>query len=193
MTMKHIKIEDATPEQRADYVRTFLNLPLDGHETDIDIQAKIAAAQPGATMMFVNEADSPAEIAQAEAAIGEVALKLEEAPGKLSGSLGKGDPRAIIMIPVVESEDGSGAGDVLVGVNGRGWQLKRGFDLPVPWRVVEALQNAVADIVRHRSDEGHEGDVTINKARRFNFQFVERPPQAEIDAWVIESGKQFCA
>lgn len=191
MTIRSIPTDQATPEQRVDYVRNFLNLPLAGAETEAEISAMIDRAQPGHPFMFVNEVDTPEEIAAAETAA--VPLKPEEATGRQAGSLGKGDPRAVIFIPAIDTEDGSGNNDVLVGVNGRGWQLKRGVDLPVPWRVVVALQNAVADIVRHRSDEGHEGEVLVTKAARFNFQFVEQPSKAEIDAWLERTSAQFCA
>jgi hypothetical protein len=192
MPIKPITIEQATPDQKADYARNFLQLDLRGTESPTEIDALIAKAQPNNTMMFVNEPDAPEDVAAAET-VGEVPLKPEEASGKQAGTLGKGDPRAVIMIPPVETEDGSGARDVLVGVNGRAWQLKRGVDLPVPWRVVEALQNAVADTVRHRSDEGHEGEVTVTKTRRFNFEFIEKPSAAEIADWRERTGKQFCA
>lgn len=192
MPIKPVSLDASTPEQRAAYVRNFLNLEVSGLDTETQIMAKLLQAQPGTTVIFVNEADAPEDVAAAET-VGEVPLRPEEAKGKQAGSLGKGDPRAIIMIPNVESEDGSGSRDVLVGVNGRGWQLKRGVDLPVPWRVVEALQNAVADVVRHRSDEGHEGEVQVTKAKRFNFEFIEKPSAAEIAAWHERIDSQFCA
>ena len=192
MPIRPIKIMDASPEQRVDYVRTFLNLPLTGAESESEVLAKIDQAQPGQGMMFVNEPDTPQDMAAAET-VGEVPLKPEESTGKMTGTLGKGDPRAVIFIPPVETEDGSGTRDVLVGVNGRAWQLKRGVDLPLPWRVVEALQNAVADTVRHRDDEGHEGEVVVTPTHRINFNFVEKPPQHEIIEWRERTGADFCA
>lgn len=142
-------------------------------------------------MIFTNEADGAADIAAAEAH--DVELKKEEATGKMAGSLGRGDPRAVIRIPVVDTEDGAGARDVVVGVNGRAWQLKRGPDLPVPWRVVEALKNAKMHVVRHSFEEGREGDVDIRIADRFAVQMLSGPSQAEIDEWVERTGAEFCA
>lgn len=192
MPVKPITIEQATPEQRFDYCKNFLQLEVRGNESPTEIDALIAKAQPGQTMMFIQEPDTPDDMAAAETE-GAIPLRPEEGTGKQTGSLGKGDPRCVIMIPVVETQDGSGSRDVLVGVNGRGWQLKRGVDLPVPYRVVAALDSAIADLVTHRQDEGHEGDVVITPSKRFNYQWVEKPSQDAIDEWLERTGKQFCA
>jgi hypothetical protein len=192
MSIKPVAISESTAQQRLDYVRNFLNLEISGTEDESDILSKINAAQPNSTMIFVNEPDTSAETTAGETA-GEVTLSPEEATGRQSGTLGRGDPRAVIMIPVVETEDGSGARDVVVGVNGRGWQLKRGVDLSVPWRVVEALDNAVAHIVRHSQEEGREGEVIIHTAKRVSYQFIEKPTAAEIAAWHERTDALFCA
>jgi hypothetical protein len=192
MPIRPVHIDQATPEQQRDYVRNFLQIEVAPTESPEAIRAKINAAQPGVTQIFVNEPDTPEQHAAGETTE-DVELKREEATGKQSGSLGRGDPRAVIHIPIVETEDGSGARDVLVGVNGRAWQLKRGHDLPVPWRVIEALQNAEATIIRHSQEEGHEGEVISHNSRRVAFSFIERPSQAEIDAWLERTGAEFCA
>lgn len=191
MPIRPVALDEATPEQRNAYARNFLQLDVSDADGDEAVRAKITTAQPGVTQIFINEPDSPEEIAAQETET--VELRAEEAKGRQAGGLGKGDPRAIIFIPPIETEDDSGGRDVPVGVNGRGWLLKRGYDLNVPWRVVIALQNAKADIVRHRSDEGHEGEVVVTKANRFNFNFVEKPSQAEINAWLERTGAEFCA
>lgn len=192
MSIRHIPITEATPEQLSEFARTFLNLDLNGRESPEQILVKIQSAQPGSNLIFVNEVDTEADLAAQEIE-GEQPLRDEEAKGKQAGTLGRGDPKAVIFIPIVETEDNSGARDVVVGVNGRAWQLKRGVDLPVPWRVVVALENASATIIRHRNDEGHEGEVAMHDARRFNFNFIERPSQGEIDAWLERTGAEFCA
>ena len=193
MTIKSVSLYDeSTEQQRREFVTNFLNLELTGTENDSQITAKIEAAQPGIKTIFVNEPDSPEEGA-AQETVGEVPLRTEEVVGKQSGTLGKGDPRARIFIPIVDTEDESGARDVLVGVNGRAWQLKRGEDLDVPWRVVVALQNSIADVVRHSQQPDTLGDVTVSKAHRFNFNFVSRPSEAEIAEWDKRVGSQFCA
>lgn len=192
MPIKPKLIEEATADERRAYVENFLNLPVEPGATAADIDALIAKAQPNQTMLFVNEPDTIEENAALQTA-GEPELKPEESAGRQAGTLGKGDPRAVIFIPAIESDDGSGSRDVSVGVNGRAWLLKRGHDLSVPWRVVCALENAVADSVRHRSDEGHEGEVMVTKVDRFNFRFVSRPSDEEIAAWKERTGAQFCA
>ncbi len=191
MTIRPIALSEATAEQRFAYAASFLNLPVDSTDSPDAILSKIQAAQPGVTQIFVQDADTPADVAAAETA--EVELKPEESSGRSTGTLGKGDPRAVIFIDILDTEDGSGSRDVLVGVNGRAWQLKRGHDLPVPWRVCAALDDAVADIVRHSQEEGHEGEVIVRPTKRIPYRFIEKPPQAEIDAWLERTGAEFCA
>lgn len=182
---------EATSEERREYARTFLNLPVGASDSDDKIASAIQAAQPGVTQIFVQTPDGGDELAASET--NPINLLDEEKTGKISGSLGRGDPRAVIHIPVIETEDGSGSRDVVVGVNGRAWQLKRGHDLPVPWRVVEALDNAVASVVRHSMEEGKEGEVIVRDSKRVAFHYVEKPPQGEIDAWMERTGAEFCA
>lgn len=191
MPIRPLKLEEATPEQKAAYARNFLNIELPFDASEDTILSAINAAQPGVQQIFVNEPDSPEEQAATETET--VELKREEATGKQAGSLGKGDPRAVIVIPSVETQDGAGSKDVVVGVNGRAWQLKRDHELPVPWRVVVALQNAVANLVTHRNDEGHEGEVVERKANRAPFYFVSKPTDAEIREWDERVGAEFCA
>lgn len=191
MPIRHVPLAETTPEQRFAYAANFLNLPVENADTPDTISAKIAAAQPGVTHIFVNEPDTPEDVAASE--VVDVPLKPEESAGRIAGSLGKGDPRAVIFIDAIESDDGSGSRDVVVGVNGRAWQLKRGVDLPVPIRVPLALDIAIQDAVRHSQEEGHEGEVIINTSRRIPYRYVVKPPQAEIDAWVERTSAEFCA
>jgi len=191
MPIRPVGLDEASAEERFAYARNFLQIDVSPADSDENVRAKITTAQPGVTQIFVNEPDTSEEIAAQETT--PIDLREEEAKGKQAGSLGKGDPRAIIFIPPIETEDDSGGRDVPVGVNGRGWLLKRGHDLNVPWRVVIALQNAQADIVRHRNDEGHEGEVRVTRAQRVQFNFVEKPSQREIDDWLERTGAEFCA
>ncbi len=191
MPIRQITLDEASDQHRADYARNFLNLALTGTEDPAAIRAKIEAAQPNVSTIFINEPDAPADIAAAETA--PVELRSEEAAGRSTGTLGKGDPRARIFIPIVDTEDGSGARDVLVGVNGRGWQIKRGMDADVPWRVVEAMKNAKMHVVRHSQEEGREGEVVINVADRFGFQLLEGPTPNQVAEWLERTGAEFCA
>ena len=61
-------------------------------------------------------ADTPEQVTAEETA-GAVPLAPEEARGKQTGTLGQGDPRAVIHIPIVDTEDESGRRDeVLLAV-----------------------------------------------------------------------------
>ena len=191
MAISPKKLADATPQERLAFALHFLNLDVSSTDTDDHVTAKIKQAQPGSDMIFVNAPDSVAEVAAQETE--SVTLKPEEGAGRLTGTLGAGDPRATIFIPNVDTADGLGTRDVLVGVNGRAWQLKRGVDLDVPWRVVEALQNATADVVTHSQEPETLGDVNVQKAQRFGFSITRGPSQAEIEDWRARTGAEFCA
>lgn len=173
-----ISRDEATPEQLRHYATHFLNLELEPGE---DALAAIERAQPGQTTIFALE-DAPV--------IGNVA---DAAPdvveGASMGSLGRDDPKWTVIIPVVESDDNSGKLDVMVGVNGRAWQIRRGVEVTIPHRVKVALDNAESEIVRH--DDA--GEVDIRKAKRFPPQVITMPRQEEIDAWFEKTKDQFCA
>jgi hypothetical protein len=190
-----ITLSEATPVQKRAFVTDFLNLDMPETASDDEIDAAIARAQPGSPIIFAEEtADSLAEEQAAAAAIVGAADDSPQAgPGGMVGTLGRGDPRALIEIPVVDTKDGSGTADVNVGVNGRVWQLKRGYELNVPWRVVEALQHAIGTKVQHIDKGNGEVEERITPTRRFGFSFIEKPKQAEIDAWLERTGAEFCA
>jgi hypothetical protein len=202
---KSVSIEESTPDQRREFVRDFLNLDVPGDASDDDVMSLIERAQPGTTMIFVNDALTPAEqaVPMAEAALSPeeqakvAALKLrpEEVGRPTAGSLGQGDPRAKILIPVTDTDDETGRLDVLVGVNGRAWQLRRGEELNVPWRVVEALRLAKADIVTHKQDGTDPLNVItdVRSAPRFAVQLLEGPTEEQIADWHKETDAQFCA
>lgn len=183
-----IAFEDALPDQLREYAMQFLNLELPPEASDSQVRAAIQQASPGITQIFALE--QPADEQPAIAPPEPETVRPEEQANRTAGTLGKGDPRAIIHIPVIETEDGSGGKDVILGVNGRAWQLKRGFDLDVPWRVVEALKNATQIVVRHNPETG---DETRRSAQRFPFEFIKKPPEAEVEAWTKRMSEQFCA
>lgn len=181
-----VKLEDASAHQRLTYARDILNLELDTAHTDEQVMGLIRSAQPGNANIFVAD-----EHESVQDASGRIDAPMPEIAGnndRVAGSLGKDDPRALIRIPSIETEDGTGGADVAVGVNGRTWQLRRGEDLDVPWRVVEALKLTKEDIVRHDDV----GDQTVRTVDRVPFQILQGPSAAEIAAWSQRVGNQFC-
>jgi len=50
--------------------------------------------------------------------------------------------RVKIVIPEQEGEDNQG--DVFISVNGRAYQIKRGFEVEVPPEVIEVLDHAIS-------------------------------------------------
>lgn len=190
--IKPIPFDESTAQQRRDYATDFCNLSIDPDDDDNDIIAKISTSQGGVPkFIFVQE------IPEAQQGAGQFDTP-EPVEGqtilRASGTLGQGDPRAVIMIPTIDSDDGRGNDDVIVGVNGRNWQLKRGVELPVPWRVVEALGLTEQDIVRHKPREDGTGkvDVVTTKAKRFPVQILTAPTAEEIVEWHKVTDNKFC-
>lgn len=190
-SIKPIAIASATPAQLAAFARTFLNLDISEAASDAEILSAIDAAQPGVTTIFAtveDEADAPIERINPPLAAAALATGAEDTNARVAGSLGQEDPRAIISIMSTETEDGTGGDDVAVGVNGRVWQLKRGVDLNVPWRVVEALKAAVTTVVRHND----EGDVVTRDSQRIPFTILSQPSAEELAAWHAKTDAAFC-
>jgi hypothetical protein len=187
-SIKSIQIDEATPAQIAAFARNFLNLDVSPEASDDQILSRVKAAQPGIATIFVM-ADEFEEVERINPPLASQVLEGEaQNVDRLAGSLGRDDPRAIISIMSVESEDGRGSEDVPIGVNGRIWQLQRGKDLNVPWRVVEALRRCVQTIVRHDD----EGNVTEREAARYPFTILQSPSQQEIADWHERTDGAFC-
>ena len=184
MNLTPIKLEDATAPQRLNYARVIMGLDVDEAASDEQVIAKIRAGQPGLANIFVEAVDEEEQIVRQDPDLS----AFEDTTERITGSLGRNDPRAIIRIMAVESEDGSGNDDVPVGVNGVVWQLKRGMDLDVPWRVVEALGLTVQSIVRHNE----QGEVTIRDAVRVPMSVIRHPSQEDVDAWHKAVDSKFC-
>lgn len=193
------KIEEATAHERLTYARDFLNLDgIDEAASDEQVIAAIRGAQPNSPNIFVEEVNEEEQAHREQAARQQSSgnpmnmnlAQPEEGDGEQQkGSLGKNDPRVIILIRSVDQADGLGGHDVPVGVNGVIWQLKRNMDLDVPWRVVEALGLTDQDIVRHTE----EGDVTITTSRRVVVEFPYGMPKfEEIKAWREQTDNKFC-
>jgi hypothetical protein len=203
MSIKSISIDEADDIQRRRYATDFLNLELPHNASDDQVRAQIQRARPNTAEIFYQEADAPTDANVQASAVNEpaspdadkVELRPEERGRPQAGSLGRNDPRAIIEIPVTQTEDKSGELPVPVGVNGVVWELKRAVELDVPWRVVEALKSAVGTSIRHEATAGNEADVqdVITQNKRIPYSVLKGPTQAEIAQWLEDTGKHFCA
>ncbi len=183
MTMK--KIADAAPHELRKYAADVLNLDLTGSESDAEVLALVQRAQPGNENIFVEQTpvDDEAPLTGSFDTIN------HEEAGRVTGSLGRSDPRVVINIPF-QGEDNIGRADVAVGVNGVIWQIKRNHNVTVPWRVVVALGLTVQDIVRHDMEKD---EVIITPTMRFPVTFPEgRPDPAVIEAWMERTAEAFC-
>ena len=179
MSISMKPIEEASAYELRAFATNFLNLEMTGSESDVEVKALIQRAQPEAKTIFVNseEADEAMPLGQTTTISSDDAYAGE----RQAGSLGKQDPRVIINSPVGSGDDVLSRSDVAVGVNGVVWQIKRGVDVDVPLRVVEALGLTEQDIVRHNFEDD---SVIVTKAMRFPINFPKGKPSDEVmKAW----------
>jgi hypothetical protein len=182
--MRPVSIWEADTEQRREYAVNFLQIDIEG-DTDEAITSKIMQANAGSEQIFVS--DVPAVPDQG----GDDPLRVDGAthpeltpvhmPG-LQGSDGKGDPQVVINIPVEMRNNEAYDRDVEVGVNGRCWQMRRGIDLPVPYRVYLSMRDAVGTSVDHKT-VGADVVETERSVPRIPFNVVRMPSDEAIAAW----------
>lgn len=93
-----------------------------------------------------------------------------------------------VSIRVNESERPEDNNEVLVGVNGRAYQIKRGVEVAVPPEVVHALENAVIDkAIPQFTDNGMPNGFILRPTRRFPFEFVNAEAHLKYKAWLQQS------
>lgn len=183
-TVTQKPIAEAQPHELRSYATNFLNLEMTGSESDADVLALIQRASPGIEQIFIMQMPTGDE-----PAAGTFDVAAETPVERMSGSTGRGDPRVTINIPFT-GEDNIGRADVGVGVNGVVWQIRRGVDVEVPWRVVEALGLTEQDIIRHDMERD---EVLVTKAMRFPINFPRGMPSPEaIRAWRERTDAAFC-
>jgi hypothetical protein len=71
---------------------------------------------------------------------------------------------------------------VSVGVNGKPYNMQRNKDIPVPWSVVHALENAKLKDYAEEGDEQTRRRVFIGWKHRYPFDVIRKLDQAKYDA-----------
>lgn len=74
-------------------------------------------------------------------------------------------------IMIHKTGDKTGADDVILGVNGRMYQIKRGMEVDVPASVVEVLKNAVEDRFEYHADPRLPGGGEMVKRQALAYPF----------------------
>lgn len=92
-------------------------------------------------------------------------------------------------IIVEDARDANDMSRVYVGVNGRGYWLRRGKEVDVPREVIGALDAAVIDKAIPIFDEatGQPRGVEMRKSRRFPYQIVGKSVDAAGNAVAVRS------
>lgn len=89
-----------------------------------------------------------------------------------------------VEIRINESEQQGDSNEVVVGVNGRHYQIRRGVDVGVPPEVVHALENAVIDkAIPQFTDTGMPNGFILRPTRRFPFEFANAEAHLKYKAW----------
>jgi hypothetical protein len=182
--MRPVSIWEADNTQRRWYALNLLQIDIEG-DTDEAVTSKIMQANAGSEQIFVTDevaaVDQAGDLPPHVDGATHVELAVAHAPGS-QGSLGQGDPRVVINIPVEMRNNEAYDRDVEVGVNGRCWQIRRAIDVPVPYRVYLALRAAVGMSVDHKT-VGADVVETERNVPRFSPNVVKMPSDAEIAAW----------
>lgn len=181
--MRTVTFAEATDPEIINFAQ-ILGLDIEpGSDRNIVI-ASIQTVFPGDAF---NVPDAPAPVDMAGSApprpegytpaAGGGVLRAEDHPANAGATYA--DPRAVIIIDNAERDGVISKVDVAVGVNGVVWQLKRGVKLDVPFRVVEALNNAVRNSITHND----EGEVVESETLAYNYRPLEMPSRDQIAEW----------
>jgi len=102
------------------------------------------------------------------------------------------DPRVVISIS--RTDDKRRTKDVTVQVNGVTFIIQREKEIAVPYRVYlalrDALENAAVDGDEFNPVTGDAIKVWA-KVPSYPFSVIEKPPQAEVDAWLERTSREF--
>lgn len=176
-------IDDATAAELRDYALAFLGIPVDGL-SDEQVRAKVKAANEDDRIYVRPKAEREAPIGAPPPPV------MEEASGSRAvGSLGHDDPKVLLTLHAEERDGVVVSRHKEIGVNGRFWLVKRGEPVEVPYRVYEALNNAVRDNVTHTED----GTVVRSRVHNTPFNVHRMPSQEEIAAWHERNSQTFMA
>ena len=197
--MKQIPINEASASQLRYHAETILGLePISRSANRGQIIAKIEAASPGTTTVSVEDEapESPAQ-AQAEKSALEQALevaaardaKVDDNKAKYAGMSAKqaaahhNDP--IIEIQIPSTSEMGGKREVPVAVGGVQFTIQRDKWVPVPYRVFEALKNAVETVYEPGPKDEDGRQVPVGRdVPSYPFSYRNGPSEAEIAEWV---------
>jgi hypothetical protein len=186
MAVRSLPIDEASPIQVRAFATNFLNLDIPDTADDAAVLAAVRQASPNIATIFElvdeNDAEEPAQQNGAAAAI---PLAPEEFAGRMQGTLGQGDPRAVIQIPVIETEDSSGSARCV--------RRRQRPCLAAPKRGVQS-RCAVARHPRAQERDHHDssprrpGRTRFGaKLHRFPFHFISAEPSEGSDCRVASA------
>ncbi len=181
------KIDDATADEVRLFAASFLGIPTDG-QTDDQVRAAVRAATE-TDVIYVRIEPEATHDQTGHPPLPPVVATSDEAPTKLQGGLGHGDPKVRIILHNEEKDGVIVSRHKEVGVNGVVWLLKRGEEIDIPYRVYLALNNANRDVITHNG----EGEVMTQSVKNTPFNVVGMPTKDDIHAWEQRTASQFMA
>lgn len=181
MSTKTVPIQDA---KNAELIEHALNQGLDAKlgQSNAFLINLIQTAAPGTTEITVQETTPPAGTRAGPPL--DPRADPPQVPGdRMVGSSFRDDPRVTVMIPSTDTPGGDRA--VQVGVNGVAFLIERNRDVPVPYRVYEALQNS--EQINYEQVANPQNPlqplVVERRVKGYPFSVSERPSEAVVAAW----------
>lgn len=177
-----IPLDDANRDQLFHFARAMLNLDVNDKCNNATLRAKILAASPGTTHIFVPHTMATV-IEQAPAAAAAAQVEAKASTGKLSTHF-RDDPKVRLMVQ--ETTELTRAKDVQVAVQGDVIIIRRGTEVDIPYRFYLALKDAVEQVARDTDEINPQTGLPIKEwveRHSYPFSVFSMPSQTEIDAW----------
>jgi hypothetical protein len=177
-----IALDDADFASLKAYAEVQLGLEIKTGMNGATIRAKIKTVAPETTHI---PGKVVAESAHAPAPVAAPKVKAEVIRYDLNNP--NADPKAVIKIH--KTADGMRARDVTVSVNHNVWQMQRGVDVTIPYRVLLALRNAVEmrPVLTGETNQFGMPEYEYQEVISYPFDTIELPTKEEIERWHRET------
>jgi len=187
MSTKQIPLHEATREQLMNHAELVCGINLGPNKANVKAETLIAKIQQaGHDHVQVAEAEAdPETVAQDMAQSDQAAMQRTQSRRAVGGASSKGDPVITILIP--EEDKRGGDRPVPVTVNGTTILLPRARQIDIAYRYYLALENAKQTLYDQNPETG---EITSRTVYATNFQVIQRPPQADVDAYNAREAKE---
>lgn len=185
-TSNMIALDEADYASLKAYAEVQLGLEVKNPSNSAQVRAKIRTVAPDLTHIPGKAAVAPAAAPVAPAPAAPAAPVAAEVV-KYDLYNANLDPK--VKIVVDKTADGMRARDVVVSVNDKVWQIKRGEEVNVPYRVYHALMIAIEKRAVFNGEVNSFGmpEYEYQDVMSYPFRVLEMPDKAEIERWHRET------